>query len=243
MKIRLDELLLQRKYAATLKEAQSLIGSGSVFVDEVVSDKVGNLHDTEVTIRVKTKGRYVSRGGLKLEKALSHFQLDIKGLVCIDVGASSGGFTDCLLQHGARRVYAVDVAYGQLAWKLRQDERVIVFERLNARELTPALIAEQLDLAVIDASFISLKTLIPPLLPLLDNKKNILALIKPQFEVAKENVAKGGVVKDNRFHKEVIENISVFSSDLGLEARGVVQSPILGPKGNKEFLILLSSPS
>lgn len=241
MKIRLDELLLQRKVVASLKEAQALIGAGSVLINDVVSDKVGILHDSDVEIRLKTKGRYVSRGGLKLEKALDHFQLDINGLSCIDVGASTGGFTDCLLQYGAQRVYAVDVAYGQLAWKLRQDDRVIVLERFNARELNPIVIPEKLDLAAIDASFISLKILLPPLLPLLKNTKTILALIKPQFEVPKENVGKGGVVRNDQCHQEVIEDISLFGSTLGLVVKGVVQSPILGPKGNKEFLILFSS--
>ncbi len=242
MKIRLDELLLQRKIVASLKEAQALIGAGSVLINEVVYDKVGSLHDSDAAeVRVKKKCRYVSRGGIKLEKALAHFQLDIPGLICIDVGASTGGFTDCLLKHGAQRVYAVDVAYGQLAWKLRQDDRVVVLERFNARELTPAIINEKVDLAVIDASFISLKILLPPLLPLLTEKKAILALIKPQFEVHKENVDKGGVVRNDQYHQEVIEEISVFGEFLDLKVKGVVQSPILGPKGNKEFLIYFSS--
>jgi 23S rRNA (cytidine1920-2'-O)/16S rRNA (cytidine1409-2'-O)-methyltransferase len=237
VKIRLDELLLQKKVVASLKEAHALIGAGAVLINDVVSDKVGTLHDSNAEIRVKTKGRFVSRGGLKLEKALAHFHYDVKGQVCIDIGASTGGFTDCLLQRGARRVYAVDVAYGQLAWKLRQDDRVIVLERLNARELTTTLIPEQLDLAVIDASFISLKILMPPLLPLLNSNKTIVALIKPQFEVAKNDVGEGGVVRDDHFHQEVIEEISHFGLSLGLSVEGVVQSPIYGPKGNKEFLI------
>lgn len=237
MKIRLDELLLQRKIVATLKEAWGLIGAGSVLINDAVSDKIGNLHDSDAEIRIKTKGRYVSRGGLKLEKALAHFQFDISGFFCIDIGASTGGFTDCLLQHGAQRVYAVDVAYGQLAWKLRQDDRVIVLERFNARQLTPTIIPEKLDLAVIDASFISLKTLLPPLLPLLNNTKTVLALIKPQFEVPKKNVGKGGVVRNNHYHQEVIDDISLFGANLDLTVRGVVESPIRGPKGNREFLI------
>jgi len=241
VKVRLDELLLRRNIASTLKEAQALIGAGSVFINDVVSDKVGNLHDSEVEIRVKTKGRYVSRGGLKLEKALAHFQFDLTESICIDIGASTGGFTDCLLKHGAQRVYAVDVAYGQLAWKLRQDDRVIVLERFNARELTPAIISEPVDLAVVDASFISLKTLLPPLLPLLNNKKEILALIKPQFEVSKNNVGEGGVVRNDHHHQEVIEDISLFGTNLDLTVKGVIQSPILGPKGNKEFLIYFST--
>lgn len=241
MKIRLDQLLLKRKVAANLKEAQALIGAGAVLINDVVSDKVGNLCDSEAEIRIKSKGRYVSRGGLKLDKALVHFKLDINGLFCIDIGASTGGFTDCLLQHGARRVYAVDVAYGQLSWKLRQDDRVVVLERCNARELTTAIIPEKLDLAVIDASFISIKTLLPPLLPLLSTTKTIVALIKPQFEVPKENVGKGGVVRSAEDHQDVIEDISAFGTTLQLSVNGVVQSPVLGPKGNKEFLIYFSS--
>ena len=241
MRIRLDELLLRRNLVANLKEAHSLIGAGCVFINDVLSDKVGNLHDSEAEIRVKRKGRYVSRGGLKLEKALETFHIDVSDFHCIDVGASTGGFTDCLLQHGAQRVYAVDVAYGQLAWKLRQDPKVIVLERFNARELSPVVIPEKLDLAVIDASFISLKTLIPPLLPLLNPRKSILALIKPQFEVSKEHVGTGGVVRNDHYHQKVIEDISFFGSTLDLAVKGVVQSPILGPKGNKEFLISLCS--
>jgi 23S rRNA (cytidine1920-2'-O)/16S rRNA (cytidine1409-2'-O)-methyltransferase len=241
VKIRLDELLLKRKVAANLKEAQALIGAGTVLINDVVSDKVGNLYDSEAQIRIKSKSRYVSRGGLKLEKALVYFKMNINGLFCIDIGASTGGFTDCLLQHGARRVYAVDVAYGQLAWKLRKDDRVVVLERYNARELTTAIIPEKLDLAVIDASFISLKTLLPPLLPLLSATKTIVALIKPQFEVPKENVGEGGVVRSAEDHQEVIEDISAFGATLQLSVNGVVQSPILGPKGNKEFLIYFSS--
>lgn len=241
MKIRLDELLVTRKFAKSRKEAQALIGAGTVFVEESLSDKVGNLHDQEANIVVKRKGRYVSRGGLKLDKGLSFFDIQVNEWTCIDVGASTGGFTDCLLQHGAKRIYAVDVAYGQLDWKLRQDDRVIVVERCNARNLTRNHIPEPVDLAVIDASFISLTKLVFPLLNFFKSDVHILALIKPQFELPKECVEKGGVVRERRFHDKAVAEISRFALQLGLEVAGVVQSPILGPKGNKEFLIYLRS--
>jgi 23S rRNA (cytidine1920-2'-O)/16S rRNA (cytidine1409-2'-O)-methyltransferase len=241
LKIRLDELLVQRQLAASLKQAQAMIGAGQVYVDETCSDKAGNIHNHDAGIRIKQKCSYVSRGGLKLEKSLSRFQLDITGFICADIGASSGGFSDCLLQHGAARVYAVDVAYGQFSWKLRQDPRVVVLERFNARNLTKEEIPESLDLAVIDASFISLTTLIPPLLPLFKENVTIIALIKPQFELPKELVERGGVVKKDQSHQQAIDTISQFSANRGLEVEGLVESPILGPKGNKEFLIHLSN--
>lgn len=239
MKVRLDTLLVRRNVAADLKKARALIGAGQVLVDDACSDKAGNLHDSDVDIRLKKLRRYVSRGGLKLEKALSHFQINGEGLVCIDVGASTGGFTDCLLQHGVKCVYAVDVAYGQLAWKLRQDPRVITLERCNARNLTTDAIATPLDLAVIDASFISLKALIPPLFPLFGRSIHILALIKPQFELPKGMVARGGVVRNELYRKQAIEKIADFACQLDLTVAGVVPSPIRGPKGNMEFIISL----
>lgn len=241
MKIRLDELLIKRNLAANLKEARALIGAGAVFVDDCLSDKAGNLHDSSVILRVKTKGKYVSRGGVKLEKALDHFELNVTDAVCLDIGASSGGFTDCLLQRGAGCVYAVDVAYGQLDWKLRQDPRVIVLERFNARKLDRDSIKKAVDLAVMDASFISLRTLIPPLLPLFRNKVHILALIKPQFELPKSDVGQGGVVRTSEGHQQAIDSIILFAEDNDLKVEGVVESPILGPKGNKEFIISLTS--
>ncbi len=240
MKTRLDELLVLHKLASDLKTARALIGAGQVYVNDTCSDKAGNLHDLKDHIRTKQGCSYVSRGGLKLEKALSHFSLDVAEMICADIGASSGGFTDCLLQHGAGRVYAVDVAYGQFSWKLRKDPRVVVVERFNARNLSKEQITEPLDLAVIDASFISLTTLLPPLLPLFREKIRILALIKPQFELPKELVEKGGVVKDEYSHQRAIAGVVRFSSARNLKVQGVVESPILGPKGNKEFLISLS---
>lgn len=243
MKERLDELLVRRNLVESIKQARALIGAGQVLVDDTCSDKAGNLHDIDCDIRLRKRERYVSRGGLKLEKALSHFDIEVEGWACMDVGASTGGFSDCLLQHGASRVYAVDVAYGQLAWTLRQDSRIVVLERCNARHLTPQQISELLDLAVIDASFISLKTLIPPLLPLFKSEKRVIALIKPQFELPKDQVGPGGVVRNEGFHRQSVEKIAGFAEELGLAVTGVVESPITGPKGNKEFLLYLNSPS
>ncbi len=200
------------------------------------------MFDSGCQIEIKgSDSPYVSRGGLKLEAGLDHFKIDPSGYVCADIGASTGGFTDCLLKRGARKVYAIDVGYGQLAWELRQDPRVVVMERTNARHLSPGDLDEPLDLAVIDAAFISLKLLLPPLLPLFAKQVAILALIKPQFEVGKGKVGKGGVVRDEALHQEVIEEILRFAQSLGLSSRGVIPSPILGPKGNKEFLVHLVS--
>ncbi len=241
MRIRLDELLLHRKLVADIDKARALIIAGEVLVQDRVVDKVGTLCDPAVAIRLRQQCPYVSRGGLKLGKGLDHFRVDPGGKICIDVGASSGGFTDCLLQHGARKVYAVDVAYGQLDWKLRQDQRVVVLERCNARQLTAAVITDPLDLAVIDASFISLTRLIPPLLPLFGSSVAILALIKPQFELPRGKVPTGGVVLLAEQHQQAIDEVSAFAGRCGLCSMGVVASPILGPKGNKEFLIYLRS--
>lgn len=240
-KIRLDELLVHKEYALTVDEACGMIRAGKVFVDDNCSDKPGELYHDQVRIRVKQECKFVSRGGLKLEKGLHYFNLDVNGMICVDIGASSGGFTDCLLHYGAKHVYAVDVAYGQFAWKLRQNKKVTLLERFNARKLTKNEISETVDLAVIDASFISLRKLIPPLLPLLNDKKNILALVKPQFELPREKVGKGGVVRDALFHTEAIESVVDFCRGYNLDSEGFVPSPILGPKGNKEFIVSLAA--
>jgi len=239
MKIRLDKLLLEKNLAPSRQKAQALITAGQVLVNNMLADKPGALVDDSVTLAVKESCPYVSRGGYKLAAGLAFFNIRPQGLVCLDIGASTGGFTDCLLQNGAAKVYAVDVGYGQLAWKLRQDPRVVVMERTNARYLTGADFAERIDFAVIDAAFISLKLLIPPLLPLFGKQISILALIKPQFEVGRGKVGKGGVVLDPDLHQEVIDSIADFCKTLGLHSRGVTPSPILGPKGNKEFLMHL----
>lgn len=242
MKQRLDELLVERGLAPDLDAAHALIGAGEVLADETVADKAGQCFKVDVVLRVRERCRYVSRGGLKLEKGLSHFRLTVEGYSCLDVGASSGGFTDCLLQHGAAKVFAVDVAYGQLDWKLRQDPRVVVLERFNARKLMPHDLGEDLHFAVMDTSFISVTALIGPLLPLFGaNQVRIMALIKPQFELPRNKVAKGGVVHDPKLHQEAIDKVARFATGLGLTCHGTVPSPILGPKGNREFLVYLTS--
>lgn len=237
MKIRLDKLLLAKNLAPSRQKAQALIAAGDVQVNGQLADKAGSAFPVECHIEIKNRCRYVSRGGLKLEKGLDIFNINPHDLICADIGASTGGFTDCLLQNQATRVYAIDVGYGQLDWKLRQDKRVVVMERTNARYLKPGDIPCELDLAVLDAAFISLKLLLPPLLVFFKNQISILALIKPQFEVGKGKVGKGGVVRDPALHQQVIDDIINFGSTLGLSAKGVTDSPILGPKGNREFLV------
>jgi 23S rRNA (cytidine1920-2'-O)/16S rRNA (cytidine1409-2'-O)-methyltransferase len=231
MKIRLDKLLLEKKLAPSRQKAQALIAAGQVLVNNRLADKSGTLVEDSVTIEVKQSCPYVSRGGYKLEAGLEYFKIKPRGFVCLDIGASTGGFSDCLLKNGAAKVYAVDVGYGQLAWELRQDPRVMVMERTNARYLTAENFADLIDLAVIDASFISLKLLIPPLLP----------LFRKQISIGRGKVGKGGVVLDPALHQEVIDEIEAFCKTLGLQSCGVIPSPILGPKGNKEFLIHLVS--
>lgn len=237
-KARLDRLLLLRNLAPSRQKAQALIGAGLVYVEDQRADKAGALFPAECQIEIKGSDcPYVSRGGQFQAGGLDHFGIDPAGLVCGDIGASTGGFTDCLLQRGAARVYAVDVGYGQLAWKLRSDPRVVVMERTNARHLTPADLPEPLDLAVIDASFISLEILLKPVMALLKAGGSILALIKPQFEVGKGQVGKGGVVRDAGQHQATISKIEEFGCRLGLTCHGHCPSSLLGPKGNREFLI------
>ena len=241
MKIRLDRLLVERGLAPTRQKAQAVIGAGQVRVNGTLVDKAGTTVDADSTLEITGHDcPYVSRGGLKLAAALDFFPVSPKDLICADIGASTGGFTDCLLQRGASKVFAIDVGYGQLAWKLRQDQRVIVMERCNARYLTPADLAESIDLAVIDASFISLKILLPPLPALFRAETKIIALIKPQFEVGRGKVGKGGVVREANLHEEVVRETISFAASLALSCHGVVPSPILGPKGNREFLLYLS---
>lgn len=237
-KERLDKLLVERGLAETRERARALILAGEVVVGDHTADKAGQLVTRDAEIRLKGAGLpYVSRGGLKLEKALDEFAIDVGGLCALDVGASTGGFTDCLLQRGARRVFAVDVGYGQLAWKLRQDERVVCMERTNIRYLEPSLLPEIPDLAVIDASFISLDKVLPNTIRLIGDGAEVVALIKPQFEVGRGEVGKGGVVRDPLKHREVVDGVCTLAEGLGLQVLGVVESPILGPKGNREFLI------
>lgn len=231
---------MARGLVESRERARALILAGDVVVDDHAVDKAGQLVFLDAQIRLKGSGiPYVSRGGLKLQKALDEFPLDVAGLCALDVGASTGGFTDCLLQRGARKVFAIDVGYGQLAWKLRQDERVVCLERTNIRFLEPRALSEVPDLAVIDASFISLEKVLPNTLRLVKEGGEIVALIKPQFEVGRGQVGKGGVVRDEKKHREVIDSICSLVETLGLEVKGVLESPLLGPKGNKEFLIHL----
>jgi 23S rRNA (cytidine1920-2'-O)/16S rRNA (cytidine1409-2'-O)-methyltransferase len=240
MKYRLDSLLVHRGLAPSLEKARGLILAGQVLVADHLADKPGTMIDEALPVSLKEAPcPYVSRGGLKLARGLDFFGLRPQGFICADIGASTGGFTDCLLQNGAARVYAVDVGYGQLAWSLRQDSRVVVMERTNARALTPASFPEPLDLAVIDAAFISLKLLLPPLIPLFGGEVAILALIKPQFEVGRGQ-STAGVVTDPALHQQVIAGIHAFCAGLGLTPHGVTTSPILGPKGNTEFLTYLT---
>jgi 23S rRNA (cytidine1920-2'-O)/16S rRNA (cytidine1409-2'-O)-methyltransferase len=241
-KERLDSLLVGRGLVESREQAQRLILAGDVTVDGAVRDKPGQRIPLESVIEVRQGLPYVSRGGLKLAAALDAFDLAVAGLVAVDVGASTGGFTDCLLQRGAERVYAVDVGYGQLAWKLRSDPRVIALERTNVRYLEQLPDNELADLAVIDASFISLALVLPATLRLLKPVAQIVALIKPQFEAGKEQVGKGGVVRDPRIHRRVIEEVAGLAGELGLGVAGLTVSPAPGPAGNVEFLIWLQRP-
>ncbi len=239
-KKRLDLTLLEKGLVRSRQRAKALIMAGKILVNNHVVDKPGTLILPEDNIILKEKDhRYVSRGGLKLEKALQVLGIDITGFVCLDIGASTGGFTDCLLQHGASHVYAVDVGYGQLAWKLRQDPRVVVIERTNIRHMQAETLPQLVDLITIDVSFISLKKVVPRILRFMKKGARILALIKPQFEVGKGNVGKGGVVRDPGLHNDVIENLSCFFVNMHLVREFVIPSPILGPKGNREFFISL----
>jgi 23S rRNA (cytidine1920-2'-O)/16S rRNA (cytidine1409-2'-O)-methyltransferase len=239
-KERLDKVLVQRGLVSSRERARSMILAGQVVVDDHRVDKVGAQISTLADIRLKGDDiPYVSRGGLKLEKALNEFSVDVTGRIALDVGASTGGFTDCLLQHGSKKVYAVDVGYGQLAWKLREDPRVINLERCNIRHLDSALLAEIPDLAVVDASFISLSKILLPTLDLLSEQGEVLALIKPQFEVGRNQVGKGGIVKDRDLQEAVVQNVCDLAVQLNCHVLGVIESPILGQKGNREFLIYL----
>jgi 23S rRNA (cytidine1920-2'-O)/16S rRNA (cytidine1409-2'-O)-methyltransferase len=242
LKVRLDQLLCDHNLAATLETARAIIGAGQVYIDDRIADKPGFLYPCTASIRIKKRCPYVSRGGLKLEKGLSHFHIDPTDWLCVDIGASTGGFTDCLLQHNARGVFAVDVAYGQLSWKIRQHPKVVVLERFNARNLSiHDLHEERIDFAVMDVSFISITTLLSPLVDLFRMEVKILALIKPQFELPKDEVGSGGIVIDPASHQKAVEKIERHVDALGLMSKGIIPSPILGPKGNKEFLVFITS--
>ena len=237
IKKRLDVLLVERLYADTRSKAQAIIMSGNVYVNGQKADKAGT--SFEETVDIEVRGAvcpYVSRGGLKLEKALRDFGVNVEGFVCSDSGASTGGFTDCLLQQGARKVFAIDVGYGQLDWKIRSDERVVVMERTNIRYVTPEDLGEPLDLSVIDVSFIGLEIVLPTIKTLLKPTGQVLCLIKPQFEAGKENVGKKGVVRDPKIHQMVLDNFVSLVDGLGFKILGLTFSPVKGPEGNIEFL-------
>lgn len=241
-KVRLDQLLVDRGMTLTLSEARGFIGAGQVLVNEEPAEKAGMSYTATSVVRLRKKCPYVSRGGFKLEQAIQYFKLNLEGKICADIGASSGGFTDCLLQHGAQKIFAIDVAYGQLDWKIRQDSRVVVLERFNARKIERHDLDTPIDLAVMDTSFISITKIIPALIPLFASKVQIIALIKPQFELPKSCIG-NGIIKDPTLHSQAIETIESFVTGRGLISLGVTPSPILGPKGNKEFLIHISSPT
>jgi 23S rRNA (cytidine1920-2'-O)/16S rRNA (cytidine1409-2'-O)-methyltransferase len=231
---------VQQGLAETRAKARAIIMSGRVYVDHAPLDKPGRLVDPGSKIEIKGLPLpYVSRGGLKLEAALEHFSVDVQGKTLLDVGASTGGFTDCLLQRGARRVIAVDVGYGQLDWRLRKDERVRVLERTNIRYLSPHDLQDPVQGAVIDVSFISLRLVVPPVSRLLQGEGFVIALVKPQFEVGRGRIGKGGVVRDERLHREVLQDLEGVFGSLGWEVIGHLPSPLLGPKGNREFLVYM----
>lgn len=237
-KKRLDVLLTEQEFADSRSKAQAIIMAGQVYVDGQKADKPGISYDTTASIEVRGEScPYVSRGGLKLEKALRYFHVDPTGFVCSDSGASTGGFTDCLLQQGAKKVFAIDVGYGQLDWKIRSDERVVVMERTNIRYVTPEQIGEPLDLSVIDVSFISLKIVLPAIKALLrPGAGQVICLIKPQFEAGKEKVGKKGVVREPETHKEVLDHFVILAKEQGFSILGLTFSPVKGPEGNIEFL-------
>jgi 23S rRNA (cytidine1920-2'-O)/16S rRNA (cytidine1409-2'-O)-methyltransferase len=239
-KVRLDRLLVEKGLVASQEKARALIYSGVVRVNQLPAVKPGKAVDPGSPIEIKeAEHPYVSRGGVKLEGALKAFQVRVRDKVALDIGASTGGFSHCLLLGGIKKVYALDVGYGQLAWQIRRDPRVKVMERKNVRFLSLPEIGDPVDLIVVDTSFISLKLVIPPLIPVLKNRGEIVALIKPQFEVGKGKVGKGGVVRNQEDQKAVIEDLSCFFKEIGLSVLGTEESPIQGAKGNREFFIYL----
>ena len=241
-KERLDVLMVRRNLAESREKAKALIMSGIVYVNGQKEDKAGT--SFEETVQIEVRGstlKYVSRGGLKLEKAMSRFGVQLAGKVCMDVGASTGGFTDCMLQNGAVKVYAVDVGHGQLAWKLRNDDRVICMEKTNIRYVTPEDIGDRIEFASIDVSFISLTKVLGPVKQLLTDEGQVVCLIKPQFEAGREKVGKKGVVREKSVHLEVIEMVMDYARSIGLGIRGLEFSPIKGPEGNIEYLLYLQN--
>lgn len=240
MKKRLDILVFEKGFAESREKAKAIIMSGDIYVDNQKADKCGQSYDENVNIEFRGKTpAYVSRGGLKLEKAINNFEIDLNGKIAMDIGASTGGFTDCMLQNGAKKVYSIDVGYGQLAWKLRNDSRVVNMERTNMRNVTQEQIPDKVDFFSIDVSFISLKLLLPVARKLLSDNARAVCLIKPQFEAGRENVGKKGVVRDPVVHIEVVKSIYNFCLENGYSVLNLDFSPIKGPEGNIEYLIYL----
>lgn len=241
MKIRLDQYIFENGYTESRQRAQALIMAGVVYVNNQKADKAGyGVKDTDI-VEVRGKDlKYVSRGGYKLEKAIELYGFDLADKVCMDIGASTGGFTDCMLQNHAKKVYAVDVGYGQLAWKLRTDERVVNFEKTNIRNLTLEQLDEKIDFFSVDVSFISLKHIFPVAFNISTEEAIGICLVKPQFEAGKEKVGKKGVVRDSQVHKEVIENVIGYANENGFSVKNLTYSPIKGPEGNIEFLIVVT---
>ena len=239
---RIDKLLVTKGLAESRTKAHAMVMAGVVLVENQRVDKPSDQFLPDVSIRIKDAdnpaSKYVGRGGLKLEAALEQFQLNVEGLICLDVGSSTGGFTDCLLQHGAARVFAIDVGHNQIDWRLRNDSRVAVLEGVNARYLKPEDFPTKFDLIVVDVSFISLTKVLPALLPLMTDEARLVALIKPQFEVGKGEVGSGGIVKDPKQHERVVQEVSDFADTLGLHRQDLIESPIKGAEGNVEFLAL-----
>ena len=243
MKERLDVLLVKKGFYPSRERAKASIMAGIVYVDGQKSDKAGNMVDENAEITVKENlCPYVSRGGLKLEKAMNLWGFPLTDCVCMDIGASTGGFTDCMLQKGARKVYAVDVGYGQLDYKLRIDNRVVNMEKCNIRYLDPQTIEDPIDFISIDVSFISLKLVFPVAARLLQEEGSLVCLVKPQFEAGREQVGKKGIVRDRKVHKEVIEKVAAYAADCGLKPEGLTFSPVTGAKGNIEYLMYLKKP-
>ncbi len=238
MKKRLDVLVYEKGLAESREKAKAVIMAGLVYVDNQKADKCGSTYDEDCDLQVRGPAlKYVSRGGLKLEKAMTSFSLDLEGVISMDIGASTGGFTDCMLQNGAKKVYSIDVGYGQLAWKLRNDPRVVNMERTNFRKVTPDMIDEKIDFFSVDVSFISLRLILPVVRPLLTSSGCGVCLIKPQFEAGREKVGKKGVVRDKNVHAEVIESIRDFCLECGFDVLALDFSPVKGPEGNIEYLI------
>jgi 23S rRNA (cytidine1920-2'-O)/16S rRNA (cytidine1409-2'-O)-methyltransferase len=238
IKIRLDRLLVDRGIVESRERGQALILAGQVLVNGLKRDKAGALVPEDADIRVTGEQLpYVSRGGLKLEAALREFAVDVAGKTALDVGASTGGFTDCLLQHGCRKVFSVDVGYGQMAWKLRQDQRVVAIERTNIRQIDPTIVSEPVDIVVIDVSFISLDKVLPSIMRFLNPASELITLIKPQFEVGRDKVGKGGIVRDEAAREEAVARVRAFVQEQGFDVKGVIPSPITGQDGNVEYLL------